>query len=96
MKHNNLESLMVVVYLRNVTKIFGDFHAVHDLSFSISTGIMYEFLGPNSAGKTTTIHMIMDIIMADRGDIEILGKEVHRRYGIASVTCLKNVDSIAR
>jgi len=65
---------MNVLNLKNVTKAFGDFYAVNDLSFSIRPGGMYGLLGPNGAGKTTTIRMIMDIIRPDTGEIEILGK----------------------
>ena len=51
-----------VLELENVTKRFGDFTAVHDVSLSIPRGSIYGFLGPNGAGKTTTIRMIFDII----------------------------------
>jgi len=76
---------MNVLNLKNVTKAFGDFYAVNDLSFSITPGSMYGLLGPNGAGKTTTIRMIMDIILPDTGVIEILGQgstsDVHDRVG---------------
>lgn len=79
------ETLMDVLNLNNVTKTFGGFCAVNDLSFSIAAGSMYGLLGPNGAGKTTTIRMIMDIIVPDRGEIEILGKggssEIRDRVG---------------
>ncbi|UCE19962.1 MAG: ATP-binding cassette domain-containing protein [Gemmatimonadota bacterium] len=65
---------MNVLTLKNVSKTFGDFYAVNDLSFSIASGTMYGLLGPNGAGKTTTIRMIMDIIVPDQGEIEILGR----------------------
>ena len=43
-----------VLELENVTKRFGDFTAVDDVSLSIPRGSIYGFLGPNGAGKTTT------------------------------------------
>ena len=62
-----------VLELTNVTKRFGDFTAVHDVSLTIPRGSIYGFLGPNGAGKTTTIRMIFDIIKPTSGRITILG-----------------------
>jgi len=46
---------MNVLEIENISKSFGDFYAVKNLSFSISKGSIYGLLGPNGAGKTTTI-----------------------------------------
>jgi ABC-2 type transport system ATP-binding protein len=62
-----------VLELENVTKRFGDFTAVDDVSLTIPRGSIYGFLGPNGAGKTTTIRMIFDIIKPTSGRITILG-----------------------
>ena len=62
-----------VLELENVTKRFGDFTAVNDVSLSIPRGSIYGFLGPNGAGKTTTIRMIFDILKPTSGRITILG-----------------------
>jgi ABC-2 type transport system ATP-binding protein len=62
-----------VLELENVTKRFGDFTAVHDVSLTIPRGSIYGFLGPNGAGKTTTLRMIFDIIKPTSGRITILG-----------------------
>jgi ABC-2 type transport system ATP-binding protein len=62
-----------VLELESVTKRFGDFTAVHDMSLAIPRGSLYGFLGPNGAGKTTTIRMIFDIIKPTSGRITILG-----------------------
>jgi ABC-2 type transport system ATP-binding protein len=71
--------------LRSVTKLFGDFRAVDDVSFSLPTGSIYGFLGPNGAGKTTTIRMILEIIKPTSGTISVLGRpsalEVRQRIG---------------
>ena len=53
--------------VRNVTKRFGDFTAVEDLSFDVRAGRVFGFLGPNGAGKTTTIRMIVGITAPDEG-----------------------------
>lgn len=60
---------MNLVQVENVSKHFGDFKAVDDVSFNIEKGSVYGLLGPNGAGKTTTIRMIMDIIAPDSGKI---------------------------
>ena len=73
------------VRLEHVTKKFGDFVAVSDVSLSIQGGTIFGLLGPNGAGKTTTIRMIMNIIIPDSGSIRILGRpngeEIARRIG---------------
>jgi ABC-2 type transport system ATP-binding protein len=62
--------------LRGVTKHFGDFTAVDDLSFDVHSGRVFGFLGPNGAGKTTTIRMIVGITVPDSGTIEFDGARV--------------------
>ncbi len=61
--------------LDHVTKRFGDFTAVNDLSLKIPRGSIYGFIGPNGAGKTTTIRMIMSIFYPDEGKITVLGND---------------------
>ena len=60
--------------VQNVTKRFGDFTAVEDLSFDVRAGRVFGFLGPNGAGKTTTIRMIVGITAPDDGSIELFGQ----------------------
>ena len=60
----------------NVTKRFGDFTAVDDLSFEVRHGRVFGFLGPNGAGKTTTIRMIVGITAPDEGQIELFGRPI--------------------
>ncbi|MBI3652655.1 MAG: ATP-binding cassette domain-containing protein [Acidobacteria bacterium] len=67
---------MNVVELRNVTKRFDEFIAVHDLSFTVKQGTIFGFLGPNGAGKTTSIRMLVNITAPDEGDIKVLGEPV--------------------
>ena len=62
-----------------MTKNYGDFTAVRDLSLAIPRGATYGLLGPNGAGKTTTIRMILRIIEETTGEIRILGEPVARR-----------------
>lgn len=62
-----------ILSLHNVSKRYGDFSAVSNISLSIPAGSVYGFLGPNGAGKTTTIRMILDIIRPTEGEIQVLG-----------------------
>ena len=64
---------MKVLGIESVTKQFGDFVAVSDLSFSIDSGEVVGFLGANGAGKTTTLRMILAILHPTAGKIEVLG-----------------------
>ena len=57
-----------------MTKTFGALTAVERLDLTIPRGALYGFIGPNGAGKTTTIRMIMSILLADSGELRVLGK----------------------
>ena len=75
----------VPLELRNVTKYYGEFKAVDDVSFAVPAGSICGFLGPNGAGKTTSIRMILEIIRPTSGSITVLGRpsalEVRQRIG---------------
>jgi ABC-2 type transport system ATP-binding protein len=58
----------------HVTKRFGDFTAVDDLSLQVHRGRVFGLIGPNGAGKTTTIRMIVNITVPDSGRIELFGQ----------------------
>ena len=62
--------------VENVSKHYGDFTAVRNLSFAVKSGRVFGFLGPNGAGKTTTIRMIVGITFPDEGTIELFGERV--------------------
>jgi ABC-2 type transport system ATP-binding protein len=68
----------VAVSLRGVTKTFGGFKAVDDLSLTVPRGSVYGFIGPNGSGKTTTLRMIMHILHPDSGEVEVLGRRTLR------------------
>jgi ABC-2 type transport system ATP-binding protein len=72
-----------------VSKTFGSVRAVESLTFAAPAGAVTVLLGPNGAGKTTTVRLTTGALVADRGDIEVLGlhpkingDEVRRRVGI--------------
>jgi ABC-2 type transport system ATP-binding protein len=66
----------VSLRVENVSKRFGEFTAVDDLSFEVRAGRVFGFLGPNGAGKTTTIRMIVGITAPDEGRIELFGQKI--------------------
>jgi len=57
-----------------ISKSYGDFVAVNDLSMEVKTGSIFGLLGPNGAGKSTTIRMIVNIILPDTGRIMLFGQ----------------------
>ncbi len=61
------------VHTEQVSKLYGSFRAVDNLSFDVYPGEIFAMLGPNGAGKSTTIRMILDIIKPDTGSIDVLG-----------------------
>ena len=57
--------------VKNVSKSYGDFKAVDNLSFEVSEGEIFGLLGANGAGKTTTFRMIMNLLEPDSGTITL-------------------------
>ena len=66
---------MDAVVIDHVTKTYGAFTAVDDLSLQVPDNSIYGFIGPNGSGKTTTLRMIMRILHPDNGDITVLGDQ---------------------
>ena len=66
------------IEINNLTKKFGDFTAVDDLSLNVKEGEIFGFLGPNGAGKTTTLRMLTGIIKPNEGYAKILGYDIQK------------------
>ena len=64
------------VILEHLTKEFGGFRAVNDISLYVPEGELFGFLGPNGAGKTTTIKMIVGLLKPTYGRITVAGYDV--------------------
>ncbi len=62
-----------------LTKLYGDFTAVNDLSFSVRSGEVIGLVGPNGAGKTTTLRCLAGIIPPTRGAVRICGFDMARQ-----------------
>lgn len=65
--------MTTAIVVDRISKHYGSFRAVHDLSFEVYSGEIFAMLGPNGSGKTTTIRMILDILKPDTGTITVLG-----------------------
>ena len=65
-----------MIAVEHLTKCYGDFMAVNDLSFSIEEGHVYGFLGPNGAGKTTTMNIMTGCLSATAGSVLIDGHDI--------------------
>src|SRR5258705_973269 len=73
---NAMSNQTSTVSVDRVTKSFGDFAAVSELSLEVRPGRIYGLLGPNGAGKTTTIRMIVNIVAPDSGRIDVFGQQI--------------------
>ncbi len=62
------------ISVNRISKSYGDFVAVADLSLEIKQGSIFGLLGPNGAGKSTTIRMIVNITIPDSGEIRLFGQ----------------------
>ncbi len=71
---NNNNGLAIEVM--GLTKKFGDFVAVNNISFTVLRGEIFGFLGPNGAGKTTTIRMLLGLLTPTAGTAKVVGYDV--------------------
>jgi len=81
----------IVVDVRHLTRRFGKFTAVDNLSLAVREGEIYGFLGSNGAGKTTAIRIMCGLLPPTEGDVEVLGfdvrehpEEIKKRIGYMS------------
>lgn len=65
-----------MIEIKNLTKRYGDFLAVDDISFNVEKGKILGFLGPNGAGKTTTMRIITGFMPPSEGNVTISGYDV--------------------
>lgn len=79
MKNKKEKEDIFVIQLKNVTKKYGNFTAVENISFDIKEGEIIGLLGPNGAGKTTTMNMITGYIEQTEGEILINGIDMLKK-----------------
>jgi ABC-2 type transport system ATP-binding protein len=84
----------VVIHVSNLTKYYGDYAAVRNVSFEVPKGQVVGFLGPNGAGKSTTMRILAGYLTATSGQATIAGLdvfwqpvEVRRRIGYMPENC---------
>ena len=70
--------------MKNVTKTFGDFKALDDLTMTIPQGAVYGLVGPNGAGKSTAIRHLTGIYRPDSGEITLEGLPVYENPKVKS------------
>mgnify|MGYP006107975159 FL=1 len=80
-----------ILKIESFTKLYGDIHAVQNLSLEVDKGEIYGFLGPNGAGKTTTIRSILNFIYPTEGKISVFGMDSR----LDSVEIKRNIGYLA-
>src|SRR5882724_10161912 len=65
-----------MIQAENLSKVYGSFHALKDVSFSVPRGQVAAFLGPNGAGKTTTMKILTGFLSPTSGVARIAGHDV--------------------
>ncbi|MBQ3492019.1 MAG: ABC transporter ATP-binding protein [Oscillospiraceae bacterium] len=73
--------------MQNVTKTFGDFTALSDLSMHVPKGTVYGLVGPNGAGKSTAIRLLTGVYRPDSGSITMDGLPVYENPEVKSRMC---------
>jgi ABC-2 type transport system ATP-binding protein len=68
-----------VIEVKKLTKRYGDFLAVNDISFSVRRGEVFALLGPNGAGKTTTVEILDTLRRPTSGKVRLLGMDVTKK-----------------
>jgi sodium transport system ATP-binding protein len=72
-----------MIHISGLTKRFGPFHAVRDLTLEVAAGEVYALLGPNGAGKTTALRCLTGLLQPSSGSAEIDGIDSAARRGDA-------------
>ena len=67
-----------MIEVQNLSKSFGSFLAVDDISFNVNKGEVLGFLGPNGAGKSTTMKMITGFLAPSAGTVKVCGADVKK------------------
>jgi ABC-2 type transport system ATP-binding protein len=68
--------IAAMIEIRNLTKRYGGFTAVDDISLDVARGAIFGFLGPNGAGKTTTIRILAGLSLPSSGSVRVNGLDV--------------------
>ena len=66
-----------IIQVNNLSKKYGSFEAVKNISFEVESNSLYAFLGPNGAGKSTTINILSTLITQNSGHVLINNWKLH-------------------
>ncbi|GAA5819820.1 MAG: Trehalose/maltose import ATP-binding protein MalK [Methanobrevibacter sp. CfCl-M3] len=66
---------MSEIEIKSCDKLYGNFHALNNLSLNVGKGQIFAYLGPNGAGKTTTIKLLLGLIKPSSGEVKILNMD---------------------
>jgi ABC-type multidrug transport system ATPase subunit len=72
-----------IIEAEKISKSFGEFKAVDNLSLEVQQGEIYGFLGPNGSGKSTTLRMLLTLLKVDSGAIRIAGYDINKQRALA-------------
>ncbi|MDB5079000.1 MAG: hypothetical protein JWP00_924 [Chloroflexi bacterium] len=76
---DSLETRILTVETRHLSKSYGQFQAVQDISLEIEPGAIYGFIGPNGAGKTTTMRILATLLEPSQGEAWVCGLNINDR-----------------
>ncbi|MES2179444.1 MAG: ABC transporter ATP-binding protein [Gemmatimonadota bacterium] len=74
----DLSEWPLAIRTRGLTKIYGRYRALNELSLQVPDGAVYLLVGPNGAGKSTTIRVLLDLIRPDAGTASVFGRSTER------------------
>ena len=95
-------TVVAMIELQNVTKTYGAFTAVDDVSFVAKSGRVTGFLGPNGAGKSTSMRIMVGLTPPDHGTVSIGGMHYHdipnpgRHVGVLLDASAESFDRLVR
>jgi ABC-2 type transport system ATP-binding protein len=69
-----------IIETQNLTKYYGKTRGIENLNLQVNQGEIYGFLGPNAAGKSTTIRLMLSLLRPTSGEVKIFGKTMRKHY----------------
>ena len=73
---NGADAVRSFLEIDSVTKRYGDFVALNDVSFGVKKGEIFGYIGPNGSGKTTTIKILVGLLTDFEGDVRFKGRSI--------------------